>query len=111
MKIRERQDRRSKVLGSSKPRQVSPSTFNWTLPKVSEGAPWPGGCVVGGGCVVVARCNSIVGFAVWWVMGAVAEPDSSCCDTVPPQLPTPTALSMVLESTIGFKHSLLTAAA
>jgi hypothetical protein len=30
---------------------------------------------------------------------------------VPPQLPIPTALSMLLESNIGFKQSLLTAAA
>jgi hypothetical protein len=70
------------------------------------GAPRPGGCAD-----VVARCNSIVGFAVWEVIGAAAEPDSSCCDIVPPQLPTPTALSMLLESNIGFKQSLLTAAA
>jgi hypothetical protein len=64
--------------------------------------------VSGGGC---DRCTSIVGFAVWWVIGTEAEPDSSCCDTVPPQLPTPIALSIVLESNIGFKQSLLTDAA
>ena len=71
-----------------------------------------GGVPVSGGCVVVDRCSSIVGFAVWEVIGAEAEPDSSCCDTVPPQLPTPTALSISsFESNIGFKQSLLTDAA
>lgn len=70
------------------------------------------GAKVGGCADVVARCNSIVGFAVWEIIGASAEPDSSwLCDIVPPQLPIPTALSMLLESNIGFKQSLLTAAA
>jgi hypothetical protein len=53
-----------------------------------------GGVPVNGGCVVVALCSSIDGFAVWEVIGAAAEPDSSCCDIVPSQLPTPTALSI-----------------
>ena len=34
----------------------------------SHDSPVSGGCVV----VVVARCSSIVGFAVWWVIGAEA---------------------------------------
>jgi len=38
-----------------------------------------------------------------------AEPDSSCCDIVLPQFPTPTTLSIVFESNIGFKHELSTA--
>jgi hypothetical protein len=60
---------------------------NKTVPKMGEGS-----C----GDVVVALCTSIVGFAFWTVVGVEACPDSSCSDTVPPQLPTPTALSMLL---------------
>ena len=48
-----------------------------------------------GGCVLVDRCTSIVGFAFWTVIGVEACPDLPCWDTVPPQLPLLIILSLV----------------
>ena len=64
-----------------------------------------GGSTGGGGA-----CTSI-GLAVWTVIGDDASPPSACCEVVPPQLPTPTILSIVLESSMGFKQELLISAA